>query len=1234
MAARHRKDVAAERHPGNCFCIHTPERPVRPLAYMIIKWFVTIFLNPSSVLLRFCTSYYFLFRGTMVEDPGTQDLARQLVVEQERVSKLKQLILREKRNAAQLKNEIDRLTTELTELRWRNCALESDLSQSKNDLEHSPTNGCPNAETEPSATLQNDDEPNLRYQLRDCLLQLEQLNAVLRQKDATMVELQAKCDGELHEHVHRITELEAELESSRHTKSQTDDLLAQIALCQKRECQLRNELDDCQLKLSLELEKTGQLRKVIETMDSGNGAGEQLENYKRENERLSLELLSLQERCKIHNCLLAGSQQEVKTLSLSQDALRDQLHTSTIKDKGDKDPVPSSEETDDHNPGTRFEQLRRLLTNVDCESPYTVNDDQLLRNFVCLLLHDDSSYPIFVNNVCFSSKCPVCGERLTSLDTGKENISTPPHQQPTVSTECVQPNQPHISIAMDSKALITGNMEVVYDCTQNSEFNEDANERLLALETKVRELELYTVELVERAKLQTVELMQKVEIQSADYDHLIRDKEAEISELRETCDRLMDETSAYCNFCYSIMTFYCATCVASSPKENLTDWSMAANTLKANDGTLGNHRLTKLLDLFAQELINHLDRNVSHADSDIQHFQESTKAEYNGLKISLSDALVLLEREKERAFKAEDVVREVTEQLQKQESKISRMKSLLLRLKQDEQQHSKTCSALAQTELTVNTLKANLEGKQQELEHVRSAKDQLDCLLNSLRDDLARSQAVIEDLTGERDFAVDRLNKLQNEFIAYKVKALHALRGVQPTEDTVLLPSDSSISTPINCTTHPNELDQLNEQMTTMKQLAEEESLRASLARTECDLLREELVELKRKYGDLLKEFNDQRQRWESQLATFTSERWRSAKIREKELEERLESERQRFESQLHSEKLEHQQAFNNERSLWAERLEQANTRIQSLEEHLEGLQRRDYHNGPYRHDSVVTPTPDSYLPHSPKFLHNRVQGDGADNVVASGHISPSEENEFRSPSHSPTNSSDSQSRGWPVKRKSSGIRPFLPLDQLLSSTNCASHDPISPSSVSSPSSTRTFNVEFASNSTTNLNDPTTALQISGLRNALHNQQRRVEHLSELLHESEATVGRLEEQAKVLKDEIRRLEKLVHLGSQFPLSSQTPQPTASSMKDTDHGEVSQPTISGDAIVRTEYLKNVILKVVSLPSDSSERAQLATVLSTMLMLTPAETQLLQQHQQQSTETNSGASWSSYLLGWER
>ncbi|TGZ67090.1 hypothetical protein CRM22_004969 [Opisthorchis felineus] len=1113
MAARHRKGVAAERHPRNCVCPHTPDRPARPLTYMIIKWFVTIFSDFSSILLRFYTAYYFLFRGIMVEDPGTQDLARQLIVEQERVSKLKQLIIREKRNAAQLKNEVDRLTTELTQLRWRNCALESDLSQSKNNLEHPPTDGCSNSETELPATLQNDDEPNLRYQLRDCLLQLEQLNAVLRQKDATIDELQAKCDTELHEHVHRITELESELESSRSTKSQIDDLLAQIALCQKRECQLRNDLDDCQLKLSLELEKTGQLRKVIETTDSENCAGEQLENYKRENERLSLELLSLQERCKIHNCFLAASQQEVKTLALSQDALRDHLHNSTMKDD-DKNPVPSSEETDDRNPGTRFEQLRRLLTNVSCESPHTVNDGQLLRKFVCLLLHGDSSYSIFVNNVCLSSKCPVCGERLTSLDTDKENLSAPPRQQPTVSTEWVQSNQPHISIAMSSEALITGNMEIVYDCTRNSEFNEDATVRLLALETKVRELELYTVELVERAKLQTVELMQKVEIQNADYDHLIRDKEAEISELRETCDRLMDETSAYCNFCYSIMTFYCATCVASSPKENLTDWSMAANTLKANDGTLGNHRLTKLLDLFAQELINHLDRNVGHADSDIQHSQESTKVEYNGLQISLSDALVLLEQEKERAFKAEDVVREVTEQLQKQENKISRMKSLLLRLKQDEQQHNKTCSARAQAELTVNTLKADLEGSKQELEHVRSAKDQLDCLLNSLRDDLVRSQAVIEDLTGERDFAVDRLNKLQNEFNAYKVKALHALRGVQPTDDTVLLPSENSISTSINGTTHPNELDQLKEQMTTMKQLAEEESLRASLARTECELLREELVELKRKYGDLLKEFNDQRQRWESQLATFTSERWRSSNNREKELEERLESERQRFESQLQSEKSEHQQAFSNERSLWAERLERANTRIQSLEEHLEALQRRDHHNGPHRHDSVVTPTPDSYFPHSPKFLHNRVQGDGADNVVASGHISPSEENEFRSPSHSPSNSSDSQSRGWPVERKLNGIRPFLPLDQLLSSTNCASHDPMSPSSVSSPSSTRTFSAEFAANSNFNLSDPTTALQLSGLRNSLHNQQRRVEHLSELLHESEATVGRLEEQAK------------------------------------------------------------------------------------------------------------------------
>lgn len=91
----------------------------------------------------------------------------------------------------------------------------------------------------------------------------------------------------------------------------------------------------------------------------------------------------------------------------------------------------------------------------------------------------------------------------------------------------------------------------------------------------------------------------------------------------------------------------------------------------------------------------------------------------------------------------------------------------------------------------------------------------------------------------------------------------------------------------------------------------------------------------------------------------------------------------------------------------------------------------------------------------------------------------------------------------------------ILPLDQLLNcpttSINTASS---AGSSLDSPRVSRRHNSSDVDGDDT-LVSSGAASQIAGLRMALNNQQRRVEHLSELLNESEANVARLEEQAKV-----------------------------------------------------------------------------------------------------------------------
>lgn len=117
----------------------------------------------------------------------------------------------------------------------------------------------------------------------------------------------------------------------------------------------------------------------------------------------------------------------------------------------------------------------------------------------------------------------------------------------------------------------------------------------------------------------------------------------------------------------------------------------------------------------------------------------------------------------------------------------------------------------------------------------------------------------------------------------------------------------------------------------------------------------------------------------------------------------------------------------------------------------------------------------------------------------------------------------------------------------------------------------------------------------------LDSAQKRSDHLAKLLNESEATVMRLTEQAKILKEEIRRLER-----------NQEREKEAANM---------------------EYLKNIFLKFVMLKAGD-ERQMLIPVLCTMLKLSPEEKLKLTAIAQgdDTASGNQAASWGSYLHRW--
>ncbi|XP_043926919.1 GRIP and coiled-coil domain-containing protein 2 [Protopterus annectens] len=109
-----------------------------------------------------------------------------------------------------------------------------------------------------------------------------------------------------------------------------------------------------------------------------------------------------------------------------------------------------------------------------------------------------------------------------------------------------------------------------------------------------------------------------------------------------------------------------------------------------------------------------------------------------------------------------------------------------------------------------------------------------------------------------------------------------------------------------------------------------------------------------------------------------------------------------------------------------------------------------------------------------------------------------------------------------------------------------------------------------------------------------------IDHLNGLLRENEATNAALLEQIKLLKSEVRRLER------------------------NQEREKS--------VANLEYLKNVLLQFIFLKSGS-ERVRLLPVINTMLQLSPEEKNKLTTiaHGEEETASRS-AGWSSYLHSW--
>ena len=136
-------------------------------------------------------------------------------------------------------------------------------------------------------------------------------------------------------------------------------------------------------------------------------------------------------------------------------------------------------------------------------------------------------------------------------------------------------------------------------------------------------------------------------------------------------------------------------------------------------------------------------------------------------------------------------------------------------------------------------------------------------------------------------------------------------------------------------------------------------------------------------------------------------------------------------------------------------------------------------------------------------------------------------------------------------------------------------------------------------------NAPTPTISDETLKMNLVESNKKVEHLTELLSESEESVARLTEQAKILKSEIRRIER------------------------NDERE--------KEIQNMEYLKNIFLQFVC-PKVGEQKAQLVPVLTTMLKLSPEEKARVmdvaqgEDQAQEAAQAAGGGGWGAYLHRW--
>ncbi|TPP58505.1 hypothetical protein FGIG_10588 [Fasciola gigantica] len=913
-------------------------------------------------------------------------LKEQLKSEQELILKLKTLVIKEKKNGANLSAEVERLTLKFEELQQENSLLRTNSNESQ------------------PIPVANDIVTDLEERIKSAERELQVRTTQLDQKNSAFSQLSDELDDL------RI-QLTNSKERERNSNLLVEQLKSELSTVYEQLVNFKNEEKSFQNAVSRE-------KDLLTQLDELNNA------YKKCKELHQKQLKDLEERESDTRRCLAIQKANNKELSDTLSRFRHQLRFQT----GSFSPTSASSST----PVTLVEatQMRVTLSKDyasgwdKLHSDLSTLDKPTLLNICRECLTQLKPFSETIKSDQSEIKCllDLCTEFLSSGNsTGWRNGELERKSSSTVmniletctlqdkeKTQCPLPSNqmPHSptinSVSQyydppDKAYLSSSCIEEAREPDGQTDRTDDTN-RLQMLEVKVNDLEKYAAEQEDRAKLQQIDWTQKLEIQAADYDHLIRDKETEISELRETCDRLSEEVLVFANFCSSIMILI-GEKASTSVDERNTDWMAVADALNSSENRVSGYELNGLLEALYRDIQILLDSVANpsvdpmHEFPDKQAFVEPNDSSYelDEVKAQLAVTVNSLDEANKRASDAEATVAELQDELQKRDDKINCMKKLLIRLKMDASEQQKTKAVLEDTESTKQSLMDELKDRTKEVVQLTGEKEQVESALLLAREEACQLRVTVDNLREERNSVLRRFNRLQSEYGAYKVKVslLHTLRNhMHQSPPSATLKSDNQREKACSWMTPPltqtrrakgyGPWKQLNHQLITAQQRAEEASLRASIART--------MSTGKEEYTDLLNEFRSQREVWESKLDSLTRERQQETVDRIKELEEKLAVARTQYDEQLRSDQARQQRLLSDERALWTAKLDKALEENKLLQEELDSLHRNlNSYISLMSSAKGINPIQAQNLELSvlsPNQPRGRMQGDGADNVT------------------------------------------------------------------------------------------------------------------------------------------------------------------------------------------------------------------------------------------------------------